>query len=179
MTLALAIEDFSIHGLSLVQRILVTTDGTLTETLAAMFLEPIELVKIAVTITPSPHSFPPLELESGSNLMQRQVVLRGSRSGTPYVYAEVAIATERLPPRLRHDLLEGQVPLGELWILHRLEIFKERHRVRQRPAGDLARYLDVYEKDILIERAYRTFTGGRPVFLVSEYFPAAYRRPLP
>ena len=179
MALAPAIEGFSIHSLDLVQRILVTTDGTLTETLAAMFREPIELVKLAVIITPTPHPFPILEVEGGSPLMHRKVLLRGSRSGTPYVYAEVAIATERLPPRLRRDLLDGRVPLGELWILHRLEIFKERPRVRQQPAGELARYLDVCEKDIVIERAYRTFTGGRPVFLVSECFPAAYRQPLP
>jgi len=62
-----------------------------------------------------------------------------------------------------------------LWISHRLEIFKDRPRVRQRPAQDLARHLNVSENDILIERQYRTFTGGRPIFLVSEYFPAEYR----
>ena len=133
MNLAVPIEDFNIHSLGLVQRILVTTDGTLTETLAAMFLEPIELVKLAVTITQTPHPVPPLELEAGANVMQRQIVLRGSKSGTPYVYAEVVIATDQLPPRLRDDLLEGRVPLGALWILHRLEIFKDRPRVRQRP----------------------------------------------
>jgi chorismate-pyruvate lyase len=175
MNLAVPIGNFNIHSLSLVQRILVTTDGTLTETLAAMFLEPIELVKLAVTITQTPHPVTQLELEAGSNVMKRQIVLRGSRSGTPYVYAEVVIATDQLPPRLRDDLLEGRVPLGALWILHRLEIFKDRPRVGQRPAGDLARHLNIAEDDMLIERAYRTFTGGRPIFLVSEYFPAEYR----
>jgi chorismate-pyruvate lyase len=175
MNLAVPIADFNIHSLSLVQRILVTTDGTLTETLAAIFLEPIELVKLAVTITQSPQPVPPLELEGGADVMQRQIVLRGSRSRTPYVYAEVLIATDRLPSRLRDELLEGRVPLGALWILHRLEIYKDRPRVRQRPAGDVARHLNVSEEDILIERAYRTFTSGRPVFLVSEYFPAEYR----
>lgn len=176
MNLAVPIEDFNIRSLGLVQRILVTTDGTLTETLAAMFLEPIELVKLAVAIVQSPQPVPSLELGGGSNLMHRQIVLRGQRSGTPYVYAEVAIATERLPALLREELLEGRMPLGALWILHRLEIFKERPRVRQRAAGDLARHLDLNEEDTLIERAYRTFTSGRPVFLVSEYFPAEYRQ---
>lgn len=176
MTLAVPIEDFNIGGLGLVQRILVTTDGTLTETLAAVFLEPIELVKLAVTITQSPQPVPPLELEAGANVMHRQIVLRGSRSAMPYVYAEVIIATDQLPPRLRDELLEGRVPLGALWILHRLEIFKDRPRVRQRPAGDLARHLNVAADDMLIERTYRTFTGGRPIFLVSEYFPVEYRR---
>ena len=177
MALAVPIEDFNIRSLGLVQRILVTTDGTLTETLAAMFLEPIELVKLAVTIELSPDPIPDLELEGGAKVMRRQIVLRGSTSGMPYVYAEVTIATDRLPPRLRDDLLAGRVPLGALWILHRIETFKERPRVRRRLAADLARHLDIGEEDALIERAYRTFTGGRPMFLVSEYFPAEYRQP--
>jgi chorismate-pyruvate lyase len=175
MNLAVPVEDFNIRSLELVQRILVTTDGTLTETLAAMFLEPIQLVKLEVTITQSPQPVPQLELAAGANVMQRRIVLRGSRSGTPYVYAEVVIATDQLPQRLRDELLEGRVPLGALWIRHRLEIFKDRPRVRQRPAGDLAQYLNVSCEDLLIDRTYRTFTGGRPIFLVSEYFPAEYR----
>jgi chorismate-pyruvate lyase len=178
MTLA-ALHDFELDHLGLLQRILVTTDGTVTEMLAAVFLEPIELVKISVTVAPSPEPVPALELDAGSTLMRRQIVLRGKNSGTPYAYAEVAIAADRLGPRLRDELLEGRIPLGQLWISHRLETFKERPRVRQRTAGPLARHLNIGEEDTLIERVYRTFTGGKPVFIVTEYFPSAYRRAMP
>jgi len=179
MTLSLSIEDFGLHSLDILQRILVTTDGTVTETLAAIFLEPIELVKLTVTVVASPEPLPALEIERGSSLMQRKIVLRGSRSSTPYAYAEVTIAADRLPPGLREDLLEGTMPLGQLWISYRLETFKERPRVRKRIAGALARHLGVDADDLLIERTYRTFTSGRPVFLVTEFFPATYRRSLP
>jgi chorismate-pyruvate lyase len=179
MTLALATGDFSLHSFDLLQRILVTTDGTVTETLAAAFLEPIELVKLVVRVAPSPEPFPALEVEGGSSLMQRQIVLRGSTSGMPYAYAEVIIAADRLPKGLREDLLEGKIPLGQLWISHRVETFKERPRVRQRAAGALAQHLGVQAEDLLIERTYRTFVGGHPVFLVTEFFPASYRRLLP
>src|SRR5262245_46004060 len=110
MSLAVPIDDFDIRSLNLVQRILVATHGTLTETLAAMFLEPIELVKLTVVITQSPDPVPALELAAGANVMQRRIVLQGSRSSMPYVYAEVIVATDKLPPRLRDELLEGQVP---------------------------------------------------------------------
>ena len=179
MTLAVPLEEFNVHSLGLVQRILVTTDGTLTDTLASIFLEPIELVKLAVTITQSPQPIDALELEGGAKLMQRQIVLRGKNSLSPYVYAEVQIATDRLPPDLRNELLEGRLPLGTLWIMHRLEIFKERPRVRQRLAGDLAKHLGLREEDLLIERSYRTFTNRRPVFIVSEYFPVDYAATAP
>ena len=179
MTLAVSIDDFSIEDLGLAQRVLVTTDGTVTEALAAIFLEPIELVKIAIAITHSDHPLPHLELKSGSSLMRRQVVLRGSRTSTPYAYAQVVIAADRLAPDLRRELLDGRTPLGELWIRHRVEIFKERPRIRRRPAGEFARYLDLGETETLIERTYRAFAGRHPVFLVTEYFPTAYRQPLP
>jgi chorismate-pyruvate lyase len=178
MTLAVPIEDFTLHSLGLLQRILVTTDGTVTEALAAAFLEPVELVKLAVTVVPAREPFPALELERGSSLMQRRIVLRGKNSGTSYAYAEVSIAADRLPSSFREELLEGRVPLGQLWISHRLETFKERPCARQRVAGPLARHLGIHAEDILIERTYRTFTSGHPVFLVTEFFPATYRQPL-
>jgi chorismate-pyruvate lyase len=179
MSLGLSIDNLSIEHLGLLQRILVTTDGTITETLAAVFLEPIELVKLAVTVAPAQEPFRALEVDRGSNLMQRKVILRGRRSATPYAYAEVAIAADRLPPDLREDLLEGCIPLGQLWISHRLETFKERPCMRQRLAGTLARHLDIEADDPLIERVYRTYTSGRPVFLVTEFFPSIYRRAIP
>ena len=35
---------------------------------------------------------------------------------------------------------------------------------------------DMSEDAILIERSYRTFTGGAPVFEVTEFFPLEYAR---
>ena len=55
-------------------------------------------------------------------------------------------------------------------------------RLRLRGYTDVPSYepgqrvkVHVSADDLLIERTYRTFTGGRPIFLVSEYFPAEYR----
>jgi chorismate-pyruvate lyase len=84
MRLGSGIQEFNIDDLSVLQHILVTTDGTVTEMLAAVFLEPIDLVKIAVAIAPSAEAVPALE-DAGSTLMRRQVILRGSSSGTRYV----------------------------------------------------------------------------------------------
>jgi len=179
MTFAPGIPDFDIDRLDLLHRVLVTTDGTVTDMLAAAFLEPIDLVKLGVTVSPSTEPVPALELPAGAMLMRRSVNLRGSSSGTPYAHAEVLIAADRLAPDFRRDLVEGRFALGQLWLSHRLETWKERPRVRQRPAGPVAIHLGVTDDQPIIERVYRTFTGGQPVFLVTEYFPAAYRRPVP
>jgi chorismate-pyruvate lyase len=172
--LAPGISDFAIDHLPLLQRILVTTDGTVTDMLSVAFLEPIELAKISVTLAPSAERVAVLDLPAGSMTMLRQIVLRGSRSRRPYAYAETIIAADRLPGPLRDDLLAGVVPLGQLWQAHRLETWKERPVVRERPAGSIATHLDVTAEVHVIERAYRTFTTGVPVFHVREYFPASY-----
>jgi chorismate-pyruvate lyase len=172
--LAPGISDFSIDHLPLLQRILVTTDGTVTDMLAVAFLEPIELVKIAVTLAPAAAAVPPLDLPSGALVMWRRIVLRGRGSGRPYAYAETVIAADRLPTRVRDDLLAGLVPLGQLWQIHRLETWKERPIVSERPAGALGSHLQLAPEATLIERSYRTFMGGAPVFHVTEYFPVDY-----
>jgi chorismate-pyruvate lyase len=177
MSVAPGIPDFEIDGLDLVQRILVTTDGTVTDVLAVAFLEPIALVKIDVTVAPAAGPVPPLELDAGATTMHRRIVLRGARTGTNYAYAEVSIAADRLSPALREDLLAGRVPLGQLWQMHRLETWKERPSVRTRAAGSLAAHLDLAPDAALIHRSYRTFTGGRPVFHVEEFFPTRYASP--
>ena len=151
-----------------------TTDGTVTDMLSVAFLEPIELAKISVTLAPSAVRVDPLDLPAGSMTMQRKIVLRGSRSRRPYAYAETIIAADRLPGPLREDLLAGMVPLGQLWQTHRLETWKERPVVRERPAGAIATHLEVTADVRVIERAYRTFTSGVPVFHVTEYFPSDY-----
>jgi chorismate-pyruvate lyase len=171
MSYAPGIPDFEIQGLALLQRILVTTDGTVTDVLAAAFLEPIELVKLSVTVAPCETAVETLDLRAGSMTMHRRIILRGARSGVKYAYAEVLIAADRLTPALRHDLLEGRTPLGQLWLSHRLETWKERPRVRRRQADGLADHLDVSPQAAVIERTYRTFTGGVPVFAVTEFFP--------
>jgi len=152
----------------------VTTDGTVTDMLAAAFLEPIDLVKLSVDVHPSRDPLPRLDLPAGATVMRRKIVLRGAHSGTNFVYAETDIAADRLSPSFREDLVAGRTPLGQLWLAHRLETWKERPTVIERPAAALSAILAVAPDTPIIERRYRTFTGGVPVFDVTEVFPRNY-----
>jgi chorismate-pyruvate lyase len=167
-------SELDISTLNLLQRILVTTDGTVTDMLAAVFLEPIQLVTLDVTLERSVVPVQSLEVAAGATMMHRRIILRGEQSLVSYVYAETRIAADRLAPGFREDLLAGRTPLGQLWLTHRLETWKERPRVRRRQAAELAGHLNVSEDAGLIERRYRTFTGGAPVFDVTEFFPLEY-----
>ena len=176
MTFAPGIPDFEIDTLGLLQRILITTDGTVTDVLAVAFLEPIRLVKLSVTVAPAPTPNSSLELDAGATTMHRRIVLRGERTSANYAYAEVSIAADRLSAALREDLLAGLMPLGQLWQTHRLETWKERPTVRRRTAGSLSAHLDIAPDVELIHRSYRAFTAGHPVFHVEEFFPTRYPR---
>ena len=90
--------------------------------------------------------------------MCRAILLRGALSGRDYVHAESRVATDRLPEAFRRGLIESGEPMGRLWVSHRLETFKE--LLNMRLDGDMLR------------RRYRVLSGGRPVMVIAESFPA-------
>jgi chorismate-pyruvate lyase len=162
-----------LRALSPLQRILLVTDGTLTEILEAYFLEPITLVKLAQQMAPAIRAQAALGLAAGEPCLERKIFLQGAETGRIYVYAESLIAIERLGAKLREDLMATGAPLGRLWLEHRLETFKELIDMRCRPAGDLAQHFGVKPDAPLLARSYRVSAGGRPVILISEFFGAA------
>jgi chorismate-pyruvate lyase len=156
------------------QRVLLITDGTLTEILEAAFLERIELVKISQRMLPQDQAHPELASSPAEILLERRIVLRGASSGRNYVYAESVIAVDRLSPALRHGLLSSDVALGRLWLAHKLETFKELREIVFRPAGELSRHLDCAADAPLLARTYAVISSGRPVMIIAEHFPLDY-----
>jgi chorismate-pyruvate lyase len=163
-----------IGALEPLQRILLITDGTLTEILEAAFLERIRLLKLAQnTVTasamPAAGDFAPQE-----QLLERKILLQGAASGRNYAYAESLIALDRLAPALREALLASDVPLGRLWLEHKLETFKELRDVRCEAAGGLGQHFNCAATDPLLTRSYRVSSAAQPVMIITEWFPAGY-----
>ena len=166
--------DFDASSLDLLQRILLISDGTLTDTLEAAFLEPIALRKVALEIVPAGGPNPELELVGGESVMERKIFLCGEASGRRYVYAESVLVLDRLPARFRGELVESNMPMGRLWSEHKLETWKELLAVERHPMGNLAACFGTVDGDCLVRR-YRVISGGRPLMSIAEHFPATYR----
>lgn len=166
------LADFDVAKLAPLQRILLITDGTLTEILEAHFLERIELVKLSERLLTAEELDTPLPLEAGERVMERRINLRGARSGTLYVYAESFIFVERLDPSFQAELLETRIPLGRLWRSHRLETFKELVSIDCRPARDLRIHLSCAEDAPVLGRVYDVYSSRRLVMRIAEYFCA-------
>jgi chorismate-pyruvate lyase len=162
-----------VQSLGLLQRVLLISDGTLTDIVEAAFQEPIQLVKLALDISPARASVEELDLQSGAQVMSREILLRGTDSGSNYVYAKSLIALDALPARLRDELVSTDRPLGRLWVEHKLETRKEILKVWRIFSGEPLKHFQNAEHDGLLARSYRVFSGGRPIMLISEYFPAA------
>ena len=93
------LEGIDAGSLDPLQRILLITDGTLTEILEANFLERIRLVKLSQQVTTPNSSHTSLAPRDNENLLERKILLRGASSGRNYVYAESVIALNGLPLR--------------------------------------------------------------------------------
>jgi chorismate-pyruvate lyase len=127
-------------SLDLLQRVLLISDGTLTDIVEAAFLEPIELVKIGAAVYTAGSPIEALALEAGSSVMRREILLKGGRSRATYVHAESLVALDAVEPDFREELLNSTRPMGRLWVQHRLETRKEILKVWLRPAAELAEH---------------------------------------
>lgn len=157
--------------LNSLQRILLTTDGTLTETLEAYFLERIQLVKLSEHMISASSPLPLLNLCLGDEMIERRILLRGEASGNNLVYAESLIAINELDESLRDGLLRSKTPIGRLWLEHKLETFKEIVHMGRETAGDLAPFFDISSDDNLLSRTYRVFSKRKPILMITEKFP--------
>lgn len=151
-------------GLAPLQRVMLLSNGTLTDILQAFTLEDIAVRKVTGILR---YDAPEFE---GEEALERSVVLYGKRTSRYYVYAESLIALERLPLALARDLREGSEPLGRLLLNYRLETFKELIDFRIGRSEEASKFLEANLRFLI--RSYRVFVNERPCIVSHEYFPA-------
>src|SRR5262245_61177795 len=107
-------------------RMLLTADGTVTTLLEACTDEPITTgttrlagpAPLELLVAASGRWWHPdarlLDLAPGERVIVRQVILRGRRSGVPYVLAEALVAPDRLPDPIAERLRQPGSSLGRL-----------------------------------------------------------------
>jgi len=167
-----SVAGLDVSRLSPLQRILLITDGTLTEILEAHFLEPIELVKLSQKVFRSDTDLPAPFVAPGEAVLERKINLRGSRSRRLYVYAESLLLVDRLDRQFRAELMESEIPLGRLWHKFQLETYKDLVSVAYRASGELGTRLDCSANSCILARTYDVISSRRPLMRISEYFCA-------
>ncbi|MGL5078957.1 MAG: chorismate--pyruvate lyase family protein, partial [Waterburya sp.] len=140
--------------LSTFQRIILTTDGTLTEILEAYLFEKIRIVKLSEDTVAITEDIPALEVKQGSEVIDRKVLLQGKISRKNFIYAESTLVTERLDEKFQNELLHSKAPLGRLWLEHKLETFKEIIDTAEETAEHLLAYFPLQPEDKIFSRTY-------------------------
>ena len=156
-------------------RVLLVTDGTVTNILEAFFWESIQVENLGQTQMLLPEDLPLLEATQGCNLLQRGVRLVGAKSGTPYVFARSLIHLDALPEKLRDALLRGKIGIGELIRNSNLETYRALIEIGEKKDGSASKNLN-HQSGALIYRLYRISVQQKPAILIAEYFPESLFR---
>lgn len=156
--------------LSAFQRILLTTDGMVTEMLEAYLGERMVVTRLGQAVDPAAAPAN-LHLDENDVVWRRAILLRGEQSGTTCIYADSVIVANRLPDELRDGLEQTRKPIGQLLLESRLESYREILSVDLEPAGQLAEHFAIDSDARLLTRTYLVYAEHRPIMQITEKFP--------
>lgn len=160
--------------LSTFQRIMLTTDGTLTEIMEAYLLEKIQVAKLSQEFITLEKGIIPLNLRKGSTVIERKILLQGKVSGTNFVYAESIIVPERFDKKVQEELEKSKKPIGQLWLEYKIETFREIIASGKEPADEVADYFHISKDQFVLFRTYLVFVNKKPIMMITEKFPESF-----
>jgi len=161
-------------NLSLFQRVLLHSDGTVTDLISTFYQRPIHVTKLKQEIT-TIKNLAPLQLTSETELLQREILLSDAQ-GNHYLYAESFFVLDRMESNFRKQLIETEIPIGLLWQQEKSETFREIIDHDLEKNESLRRYFNSATDDQFLSRTYRVHQAGRPLGLITEKFPYSYFR---
>ena len=168
---SLTLRKIDLRTLTPFQRTLLAIDGTVTKYLETYTLEPIEVVRLRqeTQILRDPHAW--LETPPETEVLAREVLLRGAYSATVYAYAVSLLVPARLPEALLQSLEEEPGGIGRALLGSRIENRRELLWYGREQASRLPEDIRALTGDDFLSRAYCIIVGGRPVMLINEKFP--------
>lgn len=155
------------------QRALLTIDGTVTKFIEAYRMEPVHVVLLDQQTHSLEADHPWLEIEEGTSVISRQVLLQGKYSRTLYAYAVSLLVHDQLPEAVREDLKVNPGGIGRVLIKHRLETRRDVLWYGREHIDDLPAPVCHLTDGRFISRTYRVICKGNPFMLINEKFPVS------
>lgn len=181
-------------ALSVFQKVLLLTDGSVTEMLSVYCGgAPIRARKLGqwlhddglpatLAIPPAnPAESAPAVAAGATPWLERRIVLEAGPAddAQALVYASSAFRLDGLSPATRHGLLHTDTPIGALWLAERCEMHREIIDLRLTRQPEVALQLGLEAEASLAARQYRLWQGGAPVGWISETFAlTGFRSPM-
>ena len=161
------------RSLSLFQKVLLATDGTVTQLLELYTGLPVKVHKLAQELIHSDHP-DILNTKAKDKVLKRAILLRSSTQNL--LYAESYFVIDRLPDTMHRQLLESDQPIGLLWRAERMETYREVISYTRQPDRSLSQHFSVADSEDFLSRSYLIFRQQKPLGMITEKFPASYFR---
>lgn len=164
---ALETIEKTVGKLSSAQKILLTTDGSVTAIL--------DVIKGHVDIKTLVQEFIPatkemaenLDINEGDTVNYRVVVIGTSE---PLIYAISLVPLKRLDKEIKEDLIRADIPIGRILKAHNIESRREIKSVFAEEAdGELSEIFSTFSP--MLSRTYQIIHGDEVLIWLKETFP--------
>lgn len=164
----LLLED---SNLSLFQKTLLVTDGTVTDLLRLYTQKEITVEKINQEMALSGKEESKL-CEYETPILKREILLGNKNEN--YVYANSIFIFENMSRESQYALLETDRPIGLLWKKERVDTFRDIIEIRTELCDDLASFFDVKQGTVFLARTYIIYNNLKTLGMITEKFPITY-----
>lgn len=165
------LEDDYGQEFSNTQKILLTTDGSITAILDVLYGK-IDLYTIDQHIgTASAEQAKLVNVSEGDEINFREVLMH--RDGKPLIYAISHVPLERCSEDICRDLLSADIPIGRILKNYKIESRREVNRIFiEKPNVKLEGLFDTYED--FLARDYVIIHEDEILMWIKEMFPVTY-----
>jgi beta-ribofuranosylaminobenzene 5'-phosphate synthase len=159
--------------LSPVQKMLLGTDGSVTNLLEVITGNPVEIETLSQEVIPADCQIASdLEIEKGDEVNYRIVKLKKAGSSEALIYAISHTPLKRLEPSFKEDLIQADIPIGIIMKRHQIESRRDITCTDVVAADkEMSQVFKIFPKEPLLSRNYRIFRNGLPLISITEMFP--------
>ena len=168
------LKDINLRTLTPYQRALLTIDGTVTKFIEAYVMEPVMVKLIEQDTRKLQAGHPWLDVDAGTSVITREVVLEGKYSKTLHAYAVSLLVHDQLPEKVREDLKVHPQGIGRVLIENKLETRREVLWYGRESLDELPDQVKQRSDGRFISRTYRVICRGNPFMLINEKFPLTH-----
>lgn len=159
--------------LSLFQKVLLATDGTVTDLIALYTGESIRVKKLEQAIREE-IAPPALKCSGPTQLLIRKILLCGV--STNYLFADSVFVFERFSKSIQEQLLNTDKPIGLMWKEEQLETYREIVEQKVEPCAEIATHFGLPASEPFVSRTYLIHHNGKPLGSITEKWPVSLFR---
>ena len=165
--------ESAVGRLSPVQKMLIGTDGSVTNLLEVVTSGPVEIETLEQRVISADESVAEqLAVDPGEPVNYRVVLLKKAGSREALIYAVSHTPLSRLEAGIREDLTRADIPIGVILKKHNIESRRDITSTAFLPAGqEHCLAFGVFPREIMLARSYRIIRQGRPLISIRETFP--------